>query len=56
MLREMQREVNTGQPFENKLHIDYSTNNHPLSPTQQIILIVAFWLSSHGKSRLGPES
>ena len=29
MLREMQREVNTGHPLENSLHIDYSTNNHP---------------------------
>ena len=29
MLREMQREVNTGHPFERRLHIDYSTNNHP---------------------------
>ena len=29
MLREMQREVNLGLPFENRLHIDYSTNNHP---------------------------
>ena len=29
MLREMQREVNTGQPFENRLHIDYSTKIHP---------------------------
>ena len=29
MLREMQREVNMGLPLENKLHIDYSTNNHP---------------------------
>ena len=29
MLREMRREVNMGLPFENKLHIDYSTNNHP---------------------------
>ena len=29
MLREMQREVNMGLPFENTLHIDYSTNNHP---------------------------
>ena len=29
MLREMQREVNAGHPFERKLHIDYSTNNHP---------------------------
>ena len=29
MLREMQREVNTGHPFECRLHLDYSTNNHP---------------------------
>ena len=29
MLREMQREVNTGHPFECRPHIDYSTNNHP---------------------------
>ena len=28
MLREMQREVNTGHPFERRLHIDYSTNNN----------------------------
>ena len=25
----MQREVNTGHQFESRLHIDYSTNNHP---------------------------
>ena len=29
MLREMQREVNTGHPIERKLHMDYSTNSHP---------------------------
>ena len=29
MLREMQREVNTGHTFEIKLHIVCSTNNHP---------------------------
>ena len=29
MLREMQRDVNMGRPFESKLHIEYSTNNHP---------------------------
>ena len=28
MLREMQREVNTGRPFESRHHIDYFTNNH----------------------------
>ena len=29
MQREMQREFNMGLPFENRLHIDYSTNNPP---------------------------
>ena len=29
MLREMQREVKKGHPFERRLHINYSTNNHP---------------------------
>ena len=29
MLREMQREVNVGLPFENRLHIDFSPNNQP---------------------------
>ena len=29
MLREMQREVITGHPFESRLHIDFSINNHP---------------------------
>ena len=28
MLREMQREVNTGRPFESTLHIDSYTNDH----------------------------
>ena len=28
MLREMQREVNMNLPFESRLHLDYSTNNH----------------------------
>ena len=27
MLREMQREVNTGRPFESRLHIDYFSDN-----------------------------
>ena len=29
MQREMQRDVNMGQPFESGLHMHYSTNNHP---------------------------
>ena len=28
MSRKMQREVNTGRPFEKRLHIEYTTNNH----------------------------
>ena len=28
ILREMQREVNTGRRYECRLHIDYHTNNH----------------------------
>ena len=28
MLREVQREVNRNRRFQNRLHIDYSTNNH----------------------------
>ena len=50
MLREMQRAVNMGHPFESKLHIDYSTNIIRLSFTQQMILIVALWLFFHGES------
>ena len=56
MLREIQREVNTGHPFEGKPHIDYFTNTHPLSFTQQMILIVAFWLFPHGENLSDPES
>ena len=28
LLRKMQREVNTRRPFESRLHIDFSSNNH----------------------------
>ena len=28
-MREMQREVNMGLAFENRLHMNYSTSNHP---------------------------
>ena len=28
MLREMQREVNTGRRYDSRLHIDYHTNSH----------------------------
>ena len=30
LLREMQREVNTGHPLERRLHIDCSANSRPL--------------------------
>ena len=55
MLREMQREVNTGRPFESRLDIVYYTNNHFLSFAQQVILIVASWLFFHGENHLDPE-
>ena len=56
MLREMQREVNNGHPFESGLHIDFPPTIIRLSFTQQMILIVASWLSFHGGSQSDPES
>ena len=56
MLREMQREVDTGRPVESRLFIDYYTNNNFLSFAQQVILIVCSWLFSHGENHLDPES
>ena len=47
-LREMQREVNTGRPFESRLDIDHSSNNIFSQLPQQVILIFASWLFSHG--------
>ena len=38
---ETQPEVNTGRPFESRLHVDHYSNNHFLS-VQKVILIVAF--------------
>ena len=55
MPREMQREVNTGHPFERKLHIILLPIIIRLSVTQQMILIVALWLFFHGESQSGPE-
>ena len=52
-LREMQREVNTGHPFESKLHIEYSTNNHPPQlhlANDLLLLIVALWPFPHGEN------
>ena len=41
-LRKMQREVNTGRPFESRLHMDYYTNNHfsQLSSTSDLDLLL----------------
>ena len=55
MLKKMQREVNTGPPFESILHVDYYTKIIFLSFAQQAISIVATWLFSHGKNHLDPE-
>ena len=55
MLREMQREVNTDCPFESGLQSNYYTKNHFLSFAQQVIMIVASWLLSHGENHLDPK-
>ena len=46
MLREMQREVNMGLPFEDTLHMDYSTSTViRLSFTHRMTSTLALWLS-----------
>ena len=55
MLREKQCEVNMGHRFESRLHIYCYHNNHFLSFAQQVILIVASWLFSHGENNLDTE-
>ena len=56
MVREMQREVNTGHPFGSRLHIDYSTNNHPpqlhAADDLDCCFLATFF---HGESHSGPE-
>ena len=53
MLREMQREVNTGRPFESRLYILIILPKIIfLSFPQHVILIVASWLFSHGETRI----
>ena len=52
---EIQRENNTGRPFESRLHIDYYTKIIFLSFAQQAISIVATWLFSHDENHLDPE-
>ena len=48
MLRKMQREVNTGRPFESRLHIDFSSNNHSSQLSSASDLDCCFyWLFSH---------
>ena len=55
MLRKMQREVNTGRPFEKKLHIEYTTNNHAFQLGQQAISIVAAWQFFPEENNWDPE-
>ena len=47
MLREMQREVNTGHPLERRLHIDCST--------PRLILIAAFMANLSWRKPAGPR-
>ena len=57
MLREMQRMVNTGRTFEIRDFIFIILPTFIfLSFAQQVILIVASWLFSHGENHLDPES
>ena len=55
MLREMQREVNMDLPFESRLHIDYSTNNHHSQLLSTDYPDCCFMAISHGENRLDPE-
>ena len=55
MLREMQREINTGRPFESRLHIDYYTKITFLSFALQAISITTTWLFSHDGNHLDQE-
>ena len=55
MLREMQREVNTGRSFESRPHIDYYAKIIFLSFAQQVISIITTWLFSHEEGHLDPE-
>ena len=56
MLREMQRKVNAGRRYERRLHLLIITPiTIFLSSAQQVILIVAWWLFSHGENPPGPR-
>ena len=55
MLREMQREVYMGRPFESRLILMTIPIITFLSFAQQVILTVASWLFSHGENHLDPE-
>ena len=52
----MQREVNTGHPFERKLHIDYSTNNHQAQLHAANAIDCCFMAIFQAESQPDPES
>ena len=55
MLRKMQREVNTGRPFESRLHIDFSSNYHSSQLSSASDLDCCFyWLFSHVENHQDP--
>ena len=55
MLREMQREVNTGHPLGSKLHIAYSTNNHPTQLHEADDLACCFLATLSWRKPVGPR-
>ena len=55
MLREVQREVNRNRPFQSRLHIDYSTNNHHSQLRSTEYPECCFMAILSCESRLDPE-
>ena len=56
MLREMQREVNTGRLYESRLHIDYHNNYHFSQLSSASNLDCCFMAVSHGEKHMDAES
>ena len=55
MLREMQREVNEGRPFEGRLHIDYYHNKHSFQISSASDLDCCLMAILSCKSQQDPE-
>ena len=55
MLRDMRRQVNTGRPFESRLHFDYSTNNHSSQRSSASDLDCCFMAILSWRKPFGPR-